>query len=185
MKTYELDHYKKSRIWFEPNKALFFERYDQIYSYEFTSSRSNLKNNKTIILELILPRGGRIIHGILGVEYMFKDTGKISIEVPIIKDKTSKFSCSLLKYEDVYVGLPDEYHNAVYHGVERAYKENKLFLTGKLSFRYAAYGDVSSCAWIFNILSYSLINLIFLPSQDIDSQLIEKIIKEEQINNYH
>lgn len=176
VKVYELDHYKKARIWFEPNKDLFFEG-EQIHSYEFISNPSKLKHNKTVIFELFLPRGGRIIHGILGMDFIYNERNKILIKIPI-KNKTQKVVSSLLKYENVYLGLPDEYLNAVKRGIERAYREKKLLLTGELNFCYAAYGDVSSCEWVFDKLTYSLIGLIVLLPEDINKEIMERISKQ-------
>ena len=183
MIIYDLNRFSKVRIWFEGHNEFFFEKYTKTKLYEFNCGKSQLNEDRTIIIELLIPAGGRVFYGLLGIHYKYDLSQKISLKVNMTNKKFGILNDSLLgKIEDVYIGLPEEYLEGVYKGIEQAHQDNRLNITGEINFCYAAYGLISSCNFIFQRLSYALINLLFIDKEIINKEKLIEIFDKVIIN---
>jgi hypothetical protein len=73
--------------------------------------------------------------------------------------------------DDVKIGLPDEYANAVIKGVAKATETVGAPTRQQLRFGWAAYGRVGSSQWIFEKASGIVLRLLMLRSGDLDDQV--------------
>lgn len=105
--------------------------------------------------EIVIPRGARMLYGALGVEFTpSTTTSNLTIEVNVCDASGSRFAQSLIaNIDEVFIGLPSEYVEAVLSGVETSQKQNLVLSPGTLRFAYAAHGAVSSNAPIFRQLA--------------------------------
>jgi hypothetical protein len=180
MLFFKLKNYNEVRIWDYLPKEFLSGKQD-INICEFPSNENFLLGNKSLLLELMIARGGRIIYGALGCDYKYEDNGKICLEI-LTKKTNYLFENSLLgNIENIYLGLPNEYLNSVLRGIKKAYQDGRLNLKGRLRFCYAAYGEVSSCEWVFYILSYMLTSMLNFNKNNITAEILEKLLGEVMI----
>jgi hypothetical protein len=107
-------------------------------------------------VELFIPRGARIVYGALVVEYL-PDAIKnqLEIEVAIKEGLDFRWSDSLAaSLDEVYIGLPSEYTEAIFSGASKALEQSNCRLSGKLKFSGGAHGYVSSNNNVFKELAY-------------------------------
>lgn len=181
MITFNLDHYKKVRIWFEDMPILKMSGYgtERIKNYECKKTDFFDCHNKELIVEAFLPRGARVIYGLLGIKYeCHPSTEKIIARIITgSKSKKEVFINSLLEpIEHAYVGIAEEYLDYIENGIDHIYKEGKLCLNGQVDFCYASHGIVSSNGWIFEKLSYLLLSLLQIDKNQITSELLIKLL---------
>lgn len=107
-------------------------------------------------VEIFIPRGGRIVYGALVLEYLPDATQKqLEIEVAIKEGLDSRWPDALAaSLDEVYVGLPSEYTEAIFSGASKALEHSDCRLSGKLKFSGGAHGYVSSNNSVFKGLAY-------------------------------
>lgn len=123
---------------------------------------SNLRSNHFVV-EIIIPAGARIVYGLLGAEYKNSQNNDLLLEIYSSKSKNRSYNDSLSNsLERNFVGLPFTYAESVEKAVTQ-YFENKINFvpSGKLTFKYAVHGEISSCQDIFEKLSTIICNYFF------------------------
>ncbi len=176
MLEFELDYLRNIRLWFQPNQDLLLSNRPQIVKY---SSHSNKDfYNKTVIIELLIPRGGRNIYGLLGANYIPMPTNNLEVSVLCGTNfNANSFKKSLIeKIEPVYLSISEEYCKAIFDKIESLSKNSQLNLGGKLNFCYGASSEISSNELIFSKLTNLIINLIPISEHKIDSGLLMQLI---------
>jgi hypothetical protein len=105
--------------------------------------------------EIVIPRGARMLYGALGVEFTPSTSAPgLTIEVNVSDASRNRFVQSLIaNLDEVSIGLPSEYVDAVLAGVEGGQKQEPTLSPGTLRFAYAAHGAASSNAPIFRQLA--------------------------------
>ncbi len=178
MITLDLQGLNKARIWFEPNSKLLIEKHSKNAFYKFESSHSNECQDRTIILELFLPRGARIIYGVLGINYKYMADKLLTIKVPATNNDLKMFDDSLIApLEKANIGLPLDYGKEIFLELARLHKVNKLLLTGEIDFCYAVHSEASSSSWIFQKLTYILINLSLIPRDIVNRETLIELLE--------
>lgn len=110
-------------------------------------------------MEIFIPRGARIVYGALMAEYT-PDAMKSRVEIEVfIKDEINcRWPDSLAKsLDEVYVGLPSEYVEAIFSGACKAVVQPDCRLSGRIRFCGGAHGIVSSSCNVFEALAYGMI----------------------------
>jgi hypothetical protein len=154
MLFFELTGFRKTRIWFNKFEQLSF--LDSLSkSRTYRSIPIEERKSRTLILELMIPRGARIEYGLLGVDYDYSRSSSLTTKVRFEnKQQNQVFKNSLIKeVEPIYIGLPEEYSENVLLGADSMIKEIPFSLNGILDFRYAAYGLVSSTGVLYKKLA--------------------------------
>jgi hypothetical protein len=177
---FELTGFRKARIWFDKFEQL--SSLDSLLkSRTYSSTPIKERKSRTLILELMIPRGGRIEYGLLGVDYDYSGSSSLTTKVRFENKQHSQlFKDSLMKgVEPIYVGLPEEYSEDVLLGVDSRIKEISSSLNGTLDFRYAAYGLVSSTGVLYKKLARIILRLLIIPEEQVNKQLILNLLDEE------
>lgn len=167
------------RIWCnEPHVAFcgVFDVEESVLS--FSNDRFNNSVERSLVLEIMLPRGGRTIYGLLGLHYIPSCGGSI------ISIKVTKQACASKVYQDslisnfetINVGLPAMYANASVAGLKRAFSDGFDVGPGLIEICYAAFGDVSSNEQIFEKMGYSLANLLSLQLDEISIDAVSTLL---------
>jgi len=177
MMTYNLGSHGKIRLWWDalPQTYCHVNNKDE---YVIVHHSNMNKSSRIVVVETLLPRGGRSLYGLLGARY--SDTEKENLCIQIGKcDKSSDiFNHSLIaSFESAYVGIPSEYVTHVIEGAKKAQKEEKCLGFGLLEFCYAAHGLVSSNALVFEKLSFAIVNLLGYKSKYASKEQLEKMIR--------
>ncbi len=80
----------KIRLWFEEDNEVKFQGDNIIHKY-FQINSNKTEKKKTLIAEIFLPRGGRNIYGLLGVDYNASESGIVKVTL----NSTNKISKSI------------------------------------------------------------------------------------------
>jgi len=167
----------KIRLWFEEDNEVKFQG-DNIIHKDFQINSIKTEKKKIVIAEIFLPRGGRNIYGLLGVDYNAYDSEVLKVTLnSTTRTAESIYNSIIIKnIESVYVGFPAEYNQYILTQVESHCINKKLILNGELNFQYAAFSEISSNGWIFNKLTDILLFHLQADNQEINSDIIMKIL---------
>lgn len=177
MISFDLKFNGKIRAWFEENKELKFACEKIVYK-DYKKSSAHRFAKKTIIAEVFLPRGGRNIYGLLGVDYNDNqsDMLKVMVNSSNINTKVIFNNALIRRIEPAYIGLPNEYSQYIVNRINLLRENNGLNIQGELNFCYAAFAEISSSGWIYTKLTNILITLLQIPKEEISSDLIMKLL---------
>ncbi len=108
-------------------------------------------------MEIFLPHGGFAGYGLLGAEFVPDHSQYLTIQVATGATSVRQVNWALAALvDDVRVGLPDEYADAVLKGAGG----QELLSGGVLRFAWAAHGMVGSSPMIFLRLATAVVRLI-------------------------
>lgn len=177
MLEFDLNYLRKMKIWFEKNNELILK--GDIDKKEFSSCNSSITINKTIIIELFIPRGGRNVYGLLGADFIsaYKNLTVSVSKGDILKPKL--LSDSLLGCADIAkLCLPNDLRLSVFEELRKLSNSNNLNIAGKLDFNYGAFSEISSSEWIFRKLTKLVVKLLDIPEKEISCDLLNRLIDE-------
>lgn len=122
-------------------------------------------------VEVFVPLGPRSMYGLLGGKFKPDATGHLSIDVSVAAANERLLADNLaMKGDEVRVGLPAEYAQAVLAGVSLAKGDLNVLAAGRLSINCAAHSAIGSCAAVYKHLAAILVKLlnsaIVEPSDD-------------------
>jgi hypothetical protein len=179
MLEFDLKYLRKIKIWFKKNNELILKGKD-IDKKEFSSCNSGIAVNKTIIIELFIPRGGRNVYGLLGADFISAVCKNLTVSVSkgdILKTKL--LSNSLAGCADmVKLCLPDDLRLSVFEELRKLSNSNNLNISGKLDFNYGAFSEISSSEWIFRKLTMLVVKLLDISEKEISSDLLNRLVDE-------
>ncbi|MFJ5240124.1 hypothetical protein ACIP86_25920 [Pseudomonas neuropathica] len=166
------------RIWCNEPHVAFCGLFDVEESVlPFSNVRFNNSVERSLVLEVMLPRGGRTIYGLLGLRYFPSYGSMISIKVTKQACASKVYQDSLISnFETINVGLPTMYANASVAGLKRAFSDSLDVGPGLIEICYAAFGDVSSNEQIFEKMGYSLANLLSLQLDEISIDAVGALL---------
>lgn len=182
MLEFDIGYLRKIRVWFEHNQLLMLSSNNKAQIRKYPCHINNNSNNKTVIIELFIPQGGRIVYGLLGAKYMPTLINELEVSI-FCSNKISQniFNDALIdKIEPAHISLSEEYCNAVFDSIDSISRQGKLKFNGKLEFCYGATAEISSNEWIFRKLTYLLINLFNVADYMVDVDLLKRLIDAEE-----
>jgi hypothetical protein len=142
----------------------------------FVAAKAQSPSGLTLAaIEVFVPLGPRSMYGLLGGRFEPDATGQLNIDVNISAATERLFADSLaVKGDQVRVGLPAEYAQAVLAGVNLAKGEMNALASGKLSFDCATHGAIGSCEAIYKHLAAVLVKLFNAASLELsDDELVK------------
>lgn len=174
MISLDFDRYRRVRIWLADPPDL---EYDEIATIErvlAVGATTNIRpmREHSVTMELFMPMSGMAAYACLGIDYVTSPSDQLTIEIAMSNDE-GRIVKDLLadKVDEVRVGLPQDYANAV---VESLLDEMKASLVpGTIRVQRAAHGIVGSSSRVFGLLTKLIVRLMF---HDIES-LTENEIK--------
>ncbi|WP_135307840.1 hypothetical protein [Pseudomonas nabeulensis] len=133
-----------------------------------------------LVLEAMMPRGARILYGMLGIHVL--PTVYEGVLVDERRTTISLFSNNedflIAGFEPVYIGMPEHYVSATMAGFKRALTEGAEVELNRLRIFYSAYGNVSSSEVFFEKIGFALVRL-FTGSHNIQcEQTISSMLEE-------
>jgi hypothetical protein len=134
-------------------------------------------------IEVWMPTGPRALYGLLGARFE-PDARGLSIRVPVVPGiEGPRFAQTIAaSYDEVRVGLPDEYGREVVHWL--AYEAEKLgFGPGVLTIERAAHSLVGSSRSVFAALAVLVVRLIAERLDDRESATIGEIIRDTMMRS--
>lgn len=115
-----------------------------------------------LVLEVMIPRGARVLYGLLGVRYSAAEP--VTCGVDALTENARRFLMDenflVAGFDSVCVGLPKLYEEAARAGFTRASNNGVEIEVDRLEMVYAAYGEVSSSERVFEQIGFVLANLM-------------------------
>jgi len=130
-------------------------------------------------VELVVPRGPRIWYGLLGGRLEPRSSDKLTITLTISGHSGPVLTDTLApSYDEVRVGLPGEYVEAVVAGFKSAAAATDALVAGELTVNCAAHGLVGSSNAIFEHLGDILLKLFNNVEPEITDERLTTFLPE-------
>lgn len=167
MRALGLSRHRRARVWLGELPNAEYLPTDFIRRVVSVGSASP-PAGRVAAIELMVPHGPNASYGLLGAELL--ESGRIDGELSVAVSGTGLPMLESLAAmpDDVRIGLPNEYANAVVSGVERVVNAGWRF-EGELTFRWAAHAAVGSSSAFFAELAALVAGLLAKrspPSED-------------------
>ena len=175
MRTLELGKYRRARIWIGklPDAACPSVK---TLTHTIEAGRESQNGLRLAAIEVFVPLGPRSMYGLLGGQFKPDATGHLSVDVSISAANERLLTDSLvMKGDEVRVGLPAEYAQAVLAGVALAKGELNALTAGKLSINCAAHGAIGSCEVVYKHLASMLVKLFNAASLELSDEELVKL----------
>lgn len=111
-------------------------------------------------VEILVPLGPRSIYGLLGGHFNPLSAGKLVVDVKVSASSGRLLANSLpMNGDEVRIGLPAEYANAVLSGMDLAKSELESLISGHLSIDCSAHAVAGSSESIFMHLASIVVRI--------------------------
>jgi hypothetical protein len=164
MQTINLDFHSQARVWIKDSPSIIYPALD-IITLEIQGSLARKSGTRQAALELIIPVGPRVCYGLLGVQFIPNDSGKLSVEVRVSTENESIFKNSMAAQVDtVRIGLPREYSQSTIEGIVSSLNQRNIETLGSgvIRLEQAAHGEISSSQKFFRNIAASVMRLLLL-----------------------
>jgi len=159
MRTLELGKYRRARVWIGELPVATYPSAKTL-THTVAASDASQSEPKLAAVEVFVPLGARSMYGLLGGQWTPGATGQLSVDVGITDPNGPLFADNIAgKGDEVRVGLPAEYAQAVLAGVNLVQGELNTLSAGKLTINFAAHGAIGSCEAVYKHLAAILIKL--------------------------
>lgn len=171
MRSFELSRHRRARVWLDEAPPAGFV--GTIIASRVLLPKRSVEAARTMAgIEVNIPHGPRASYALLGCELV--ETNEEGLEVLVSANNAGvAFQGSLaLQPDEVKVGLPQEYTEAVIAGVSRVAESDGAPTRAAVQFRWAANGRVGSSGSVFAKVSELLIRLLMLPRSASDQEIV-------------
>ena len=165
MRTLELGKHRQARIWIGELPGLACSSIKTL-THTITAERESQNGLRLAAIEVFAHVGPRSMYGLLGGHWKPHANTQLNIQVEISAANERLFTNSLALNDEVRVGLPIEYGNAVLTGVKAAKIELAALTAGELSIDCAAHGAIGSCEAVYKHLATTLVKLFNLTNSE-------------------
>jgi hypothetical protein len=175
MQTINLDFHSQARVWIKDSPSIIYPVLD-IITQEIKGSLVRKSGTRQATLELIIPVGPRVCYGLLGVQFIPNDSGKLSVEVRVSTENESIFKNSMAAQVDtVRIGLPREYSQSVIEGIISSLNQRTIEILGSgvIRLEQAAHGEISSSKKFFRNIAASVMQLLLLDQVNPQEEVTE------------
>jgi hypothetical protein len=156
-----LPYHRQARVWIDDTPPASFEA-DETIERVHPAGEAGFLPTRRVAVELFIPKGARVLYGLLGAEFRPSQSGELYVLVNALSSGGPLLDDPLLAplLDEVRIGLPPSYVEAVLEGVTLVSASS--LLPGTLLFQNAAHGVVSSCNAIFKVLSLTVVRLLMM-----------------------
>lgn len=164
------------RLWCDKSERYGFQ---SAVDLPFFTNDPHSVQHKTLALEVMIPRGARVLYGLLGIRYDLTNEGR-QVDFYDKVDVSSIYLDSLVKgFETVRFGLPIIYSEASIYGLKRYFELIKFKRSGVIEICGGAFGDVSSNELVFKKIGFVLGALTSLPDREISDEVVKHLLGED------
>lgn len=170
MRILELGKYRRARVWTGelPDVAC-----PSIKTLTQTiAADKKLQNGlRLAAIEVFVPLGPRSMYGLLGGQFDPDATDQLRIDVNTSGANERLLADNLaMMGDEVRVGLPTEYAQAVLVGVDLAKSELSSVASGRLSINCGAHGAIGSCEAVYKHLAAILLKVLNTESLELSDE---------------
>jgi hypothetical protein len=179
-----LDLGRKAQIWLDevPPASFITQTIHEVTVDMEEATNTICRQSHLAAIELRLFQGSRPTYGFLGAIFSPEETQKLIIQVAVGESEIPNFQTSIaVAPEIIQVGLSEEYISAIFKQASEMQKKCSSIRSGRITFKYGAYGVFSSNSSIFGFLSQTVMLTIDLlckeKSQDEILSFVESAIR--------
>lgn len=175
VRVLKLGKYGRARVWIGELPGAAYPAV-KTFTHAIAAEASSENRLRLVAVEVFMPLGPRSMYGLLGGRWTSGTTSQLSVDVSIAAADGQLLSDNLAgKGDEVRVGLPAEYAQAVLAGVDLAKSEMNTLAAGKVSINCAAHGAIGSCEAVFKHLAAILIKLLNTASVEPSDEDLVKL----------
>ncbi|MDP5275122.1 hypothetical protein [Chengkuizengella axinellae] len=173
-----LGHYRKGKLWINDLPRMDYDNIDRI-ELLLTINKGLKIKPCSLALELLLSPRQVSNYAFLGVDFIPNNENKLVITVCVSHDEGEKLDNNIASSSDeVHIGLPKEYGEAILSSVQKTLSEIPNFSGGILNFNIGAHGLVGSSQLSFSKVTEIIVKLLAIdPNISDDYQLEDVILK--------
>jgi hypothetical protein len=176
MRTPSIGAFRQARVWIGELPDAIYPPVDTL-THVVAAGRLPIRNGLTLAtVEVFVPLGGRALYGLLGGRLKPTKGSHLSVQLSVSAPNEHSFPDSLAeKVDDVRVGLPAEYVQGVFDGIDLAKGELNTVAAGKLFIDCAAHGAIGSSSAIFKHLAAVLVKLFNIAQAESSDEELAKL----------
>jgi hypothetical protein len=133
-------------------------------------------SHRIVVVELNIPEGPKTSYALLGAELVNSNARDLEVFVSVKANGAPYYSLLASKFDEVIVGLPNEYASAVFKGAETVANKIGAPTSADIRFLWAAHGQVNSSPWAFETVSELVMRLLLL-SKDATERQVEAVFE--------
>lgn len=171
--------YGKFRLWCDFRHAFLCPDVDGEAVFDLGVVERSSPDIHDLIIEVMIPRGARVLYGMLGIIYPVSEESVIHFnQLSLTSELLPGYGAPLIRdFESVSFGLPESYSRAAKEGFRRASFDGIQLNPNRIGVFYAAHGDVSSSEQIFEKIGFVLAHLIVGQSDDDFEKTITSLLE--------
>jgi hypothetical protein len=126
---------------------------------------------RSIVVELLIPVGGRVLYGLLGCVASGADDDRVTTSIQIAGGRSPWSEPPLVgRLDEVEPWVDEEYHPGIAHGTALALADYRAF-PQRLVFSCGAQGRAGSSINMFSRLAFVAVAFLSVPAAEVPSRL--------------
>jgi hypothetical protein len=174
---------REARVWFDEGQPALYQGDRIVRQTWAASAQAPGFAARRIAVEVLTGRGGHNnSYGLLGADWFPSDSGKLDADIHVCQPERgvgsgAVFQASLAsRLDQVLIGLPREYSQAVAAGLLEGVSTLALIPAGTLTIQCGAHGMVGSSEFFFRWLAIALVRLFGLPESGRTADIVGPLI---------
>ncbi|MET3208168.1 UNVERIFIED_CONTAM: hypothetical protein ABIC26_001104 [Paenibacillus sp. PvR008] len=171
-----LGQYRRGRIWINDLPDNKYKVIDKLTTSVELKQSIHIKPS-SLALELLLSRRDMSNYAFLGVKFIPNKEKRVNISVDVSLDEDELLNDHIaMKSDNVFVGIPTEYAEAVLSTAKKVIEEISQFSSGDLEFYIGAHGEVGSSKLSFSKVAEIIIKLMIVEPDIKSVNQIEDLV---------
>jgi hypothetical protein len=170
IRSFKLSRYRLAKVWLDEAPHASFLASSTVVRMLQPTARLEASCGIAVI-ELLIPQGPKASYALIGGELIKSDAHDFEVFASVASDGMPYSASLASRVDEVTVGLPNEYADAVFKGAERIADTIGAPTKAALQFKWAAHGRVGSSPWIFEKASGLVLQLLVSPNDAIEQQI--------------
>ncbi|MFY0517977.1 hypothetical protein ACOMCU_09100 [Lysinibacillus sp. UGB7] len=168
---------KKGKLWVNNLPDLNYEIINRLTTSINIENCMYIKPT-SIALELLLSKRDMNNYAFLGMKFTPENIKSLNIRVNTSLDLDEILSDNIaMKSDTIFLGIPNEYAEAIIDTTNKVVREHSLFPCGDLEFFMGAHGEIGSSKFSFSKVTEILLKLLIIEAENKSINQIENLVK--------
>ncbi|SYX81803.1 hypothetical protein [Paenibacillus alvei] len=171
-----LGQFRRGRIWINDLPEMRYKVVDNLTSSVKVKPK-NYTRPTSLALELLLSRRDMSNYALLGVKFIPGNDDRVNITVNVGEDEDELLNDNIaMKSDNVFVGIPLEYAEAVLNSAKNVIEETSQFPSGDLEFYIGAHGESGSSKFSFSKVTEVIVKLLISAPESKNTNELETFV---------